>query len=265
MSFQPTAPQQITWMPVAIPTPSTTFVAPRSENTGRHDLPSQPIIATAAVQPRPVQQQQQQQPQQNSRYPSISGNAALGAPRPNDVIQAPTSLLTLHTASPTPIPQSPHAASSGGSSNIPNAAPLVASQPGRGRGRPPKPLDQMSMSKSVESALADNRGLFKRGRYLKSTFQTKRDVIAYLQCHRIEMRPKNPIRSLPGSPPHEVIDGKTYRPPSAQDASIFFGIPSTTIISWWYNREKILAKGDTKVSKAKVYQRKTKKKPVSKK
>lgn len=101
------------------------------------------------------------------------------------------------------------------------------------------------MPKKVQKAVSENKRNLTHKRYLSTTWKTKKDVLVYLQCHRVEVNPRIYVHALTGSPPHEEIDGKMMRPPSAMEAAEFFGIPDRTIRHWWSKRDEIIARGDT--------------------
>ncbi|KAK6217856.1 hypothetical protein LQW54_003144 [Pestalotiopsis sp. IQ-011] len=199
-------------------------------------------------------QQQQTQPSPVTLNAAVSAVASpAGAPSPS-----PASTIVERTALPTVIethmqPQQPLPAATPSGSvptfiNVGTAQPSEPSEPPkkRCRGRPRKPLNELAMPKKVQKALSENKRNLTHKRYLSTTWKIKKDVLVYLQCHRVEVNPRIYVHALTGSPLHEEIDGKMMRPPSAMEAAEFFGIPDRTIRHWWSKRDEIIARGDTK-------------------
>ncbi|KAI0167812.1 hypothetical protein BJ166DRAFT_590305 [Pestalotiopsis sp. NC0098] len=246
------------WAPVAIPGPVPDFISPLSEPGG----PVQPV-PTMQAQPEPhrqpsqvataPQQQQQAQPSpvtHNDPVPVVTSPTGALTPSPAGTIVERTALPTVPETHMQPQQPTPAGTPSGSAStfiNVGTAQPSDPSEPPkkRGRGRPRKPLNELAMPKKVQKALSENKRNLTHKRYQSTTWKTKKDVLVYLQCHRVEVNPRIYVHALTGSPPHEEIDGKMMRPPSAMEAAEFFGIPDRTIRHWWSKRDEIIARGDT--------------------
>ncbi|KAK1840568.1 purine-cytosine permease fcy22 [Colletotrichum chrysophilum] len=112
-------------------------------------------------------------------------------------------------------------------------------------GPPPKPIE--------ERAHYQARGPLKRMER-SYTDQKRREVVMFLQNHKIRVTDENDIRARKGwnggredqQPPEEP----GYRWPTLKETSDWFKVPERTVHSWWKRRQKILGNAPKKLTKA---------------
>ncbi|KAI8227839.1 hypothetical protein K4K57_008253 [Colletotrichum sp. SAR 10_99] len=112
-------------------------------------------------------------------------------------------------------------------------------------GPPPKPIE--------ERARYQARGPLKRMER-SYTDQKRREVVMFLQNHKIRVTDENDIRARKGwnggredqQPPEEP----GYRWPTLKETSDWFKVPERTVHSWWKRRQKILGNAPKKLTKA---------------
>lgn len=112
-------------------------------------------------------------------------------------------------------------------------------------GPPPKPIE--------ERARYQARGPLKRMER-SYTDQKRREVVMFLQNHKIRVTDENDIRARKGwnggredqQPPEEP----GYRWPTLKETSDWFKVPERTVHSWWKRRQKILGNAPKKLTEA---------------
>ncbi|KAK2778272.1 purine-cytosine permease fcy22 [Colletotrichum kahawae] len=111
-------------------------------------------------------------------------------------------------------------------------------------GPSPKPIE--------ERARYQARGPLKRMER-SYTDQKRREVVMFLQNHKIRVTDENDIRARKGwnggredqQPPEEP----GYRWPTLKETSDWFKVPERTVHSWWKRRQKILGNAPKKLTK----------------